>query len=100
MGTENLLQILFEIVDAFNAQLPENTRLEKSTTAALIGRNTCLDSLGLVMFLTQIETTFAEEHKLSIDLPYEKVVQRNSPFQNIGTLVQYISENVSQLLSD
>ena len=100
MNTEDLTQSLFEIIDALNAELPENRKVEKCTETALIGRNASLDSLGLIMFLTQIEATFAQKHELAIELPYEKVVQKNSPFQNIATLVQYISDNMSQLLSD
>jgi acyl carrier protein len=100
MNTEDLTKSLFEIIDTLNAQLPENRRVEKCSETALIGRNASLDSLGLIMFLTQIETTFAQKHKLAIELPYEKVVQRDSPFQNIATLAQHISDNMSQLLSD
>ena len=94
MNTEDLTKSLYEIIDALNSQLPEESRVEKSAETVLIGRNASLDSLGLIMFLTQVETSLAQKHKLCVDLPYEKAVQRNSPFQKISTLVQYISDNM------
>lgn len=94
MNTEDLTQSLFEIIDTLNTQLSEQHQIKKSAQTVLIGRNACLDSLGLIMFLTQIESGLAEKHNIHIELPYEKAVQRNSPFQSIATLVEYISENL------
>ena len=85
-----LIITLFELVDELNTQLPEGRRLEKSLDTALIGKSSKLDSLGLLMMINATEACIHERYGMDVELPFEATVQRNSPFQTIGTLVDYI----------
>ena len=94
MNKENLISTLFEVLDELNPQLPENRRLEKSLDTALIGKATKLDSLGLLMMINTTEARLQKIYGTKVELPFEKTVQRDSPFRTIGTLVDYILDQV------
>lgn len=64
--------------------------MEKSLDTALIGKSSKLDSLGLLMMINATEACIHERYGMDVELPFEATVQRNSPFQTIGTLVDYI----------
>ena len=85
-----LVITLFDLVDELNPQFPEGRRLEKSLDTALLGKASKLDSLGLLMMINATETCIHKHYGVEIELPFEATVQRNSPFQTIGTLVDYI----------
>ncbi len=44
---KKLTQLLFEVVDELNEQLPKDKRLEQSLNTVLFGETGTLDSLGL-----------------------------------------------------
>ncbi len=90
MNKEKLILTLFEVLDELNPQLPEPRRLEKSLDSALIGKGTRLDSLGLLMMINATEARVRKFYGVEVELPFEKTVQRDSPFRTIGTLIDYI----------
>lgn len=92
MNKERVIATLFEALDELNPQLPEEHRLEKSLDTPLIGKATKLDSLGLLMMINTTEARLQKLYGTEVELPFEKTVQRNSPFRTIGTLVDYILE--------
>ena len=94
MDNNKLVQTLFKIIDDLNPLLPEKQQLEKSLDTLLVGKSVALDSLGLIMMIEATEKEFHEAHEVQISLPYENAIQRNSPFQTIGTLVDYIAKEI------
>ena len=94
---ETIIQTIYGVVDEVNLQQPDNGQLEKSLDTVLFGQNGKLDSLGLVSFVVAAEQNIEEALGVSVSVSDERAMsQRNSPFRTIGTLVDYIS----QLLTD
>ena len=68
-------------------QLDENTRL--------IGSSSKFDSSDLVQIIVEIEDKINQEFNTDITLTDEKAMSRTtSPFVNIGTLVNFLVENL------
>jgi acyl carrier protein len=58
---------------------------------ALLGDGACLDSIGLVTLIVEIEQRLDEQFGVSIVLADERAMsQTRSPFQSIGTLADYV----------
>ena len=88
---EKIQQLIFEVIDENNTQVPEDEQLEKSIDSVLSGESGKLNSLGLVNFIVAIEQKIGEQFDTTITLADEKALsQRNSPFRSVGTLVDYI----------
>jgi acyl carrier protein len=92
---EKVLEVIFDAVDNLNRQLAEDQRLAKSTETMLMGENGSLDSLGLVNFIVAVEEKIEEQFTMSIVLSDESLIlSANSPFRTIGTLVDYITNQL------
>jgi acyl carrier protein len=90
---EKIQQLVLEVIDENNAQVPEDEQLEKSIDSVLYGESGKLNSLGLVNFIVAIEQKISEQLDTTITLADEKAMsQRNSPFRSVGTLVDYIRQ--------
>lgn len=90
---EEVIRVIFRAVDELNREMPEERRLEKSADAALFGRQSVLDSLGLVSLIVAVEQKIEDEFGISITLADERALSRSeSPFLTIGTLADYICE--------
>ena len=90
---EKIQQLIFEVIDENNTQVPEDEQLEKSIDSVLYGESGKLNSLGLVNFIVAIEQKISDQFDTTITLADEKAVsQRNSPFRSVGTLVDYIRQ--------
>jgi acyl carrier protein len=88
---EKIQQLIFEVIDENNAQVPEDEQLEKSIDSVLYGESGKLNSLGLVNFIVSVEQKIGEQFDTTINLANEKAMsQRNSPFRRVETLVDYI----------
>jgi acyl carrier protein len=88
---EEIVKIIFSVVDETNWLLPSDRQLTKSTETHLFGDSSNLDSLGLVTFITETEEKIEEELGVSITLADERAMsQKNSPFGTVGTLADYI----------
>ncbi|WP_199911737.1 hypothetical protein [Dongshaea marina] len=60
---------------------------------ALFGGKGFLDSIGVVMLLTELEERISEDFEVDLTLADEKAMsQRTSPFRSVGTLSKYIEE--------
>ncbi len=89
--TEKIIQSVFSAVDYVNQSLPQEEQLEKSVDTVLFGRGGKLDSLGIVNLIVATEEAIEEEFGVTITLADEKAMsQKNSPFQTVESLVNYI----------
>ena len=52
---EKVTDIIYKCAEELNKQLPEEGKLILDESAAIVGKNSPLDSLGLVMLMVSIE---------------------------------------------
>ena len=65
----------------------------------LFGRN--LDSLGIVVLLTELEEEISEKFDIEISLADERAMsQRTSPFRSASTLMSYVEALIREQISD
>lgn len=96
MKTKNeIIEIIFKSVEEVNQQ--HDTEILKDLNAKLFGKESNLDSLGLVNLIVLLEENINNEFDVSISIADEKAMsQKNSPFQSLDTLAQYIMELVNE----
>ncbi len=88
---KNITKLIFEIIDDINQQLPRKHNLKKSLDTSLFGPTGNLDSLGIVNLIVAVEQKIREVFGVRITLANERAMSQNdSPFETIGTLVDYI----------
>tara|TARA_B100002003_G_scaffold89491_1_gene83674 strand:- start:319 stop:618 length:300 start_codon:yes stop_codon:yes gene_type:complete len=91
INNEQIIQIIFNVIDTFNENQKNENRLKKSKETVLFGHGTVLDSLGLVDILIGIEQEIEDEYGINITIADERAMsQEQSPFKTIGTLIDYI----------
>jgi len=84
---------ILNTVEEFNKQASEDQQLERSVDTPLFGRESKLDSLGLVNFIVAAEQQILETFEESVSLADEKALsQKNSPFKTVSSLAQYAYE--------
>lgn len=89
---ERVLQAICRAVDDVNLSRPPESQIGKSADAVLFGGSGILDSLGLVQLIITTEQEIQEEFGAGFALADEKAMsQRNSPFQSISSLSDYIT---------
>jgi acyl carrier protein len=89
---ERIAASVFRAVDEVNRMLPPESRLDKSHTTHIFGKDGKLDSLGFVNLIVAVEENIMEEFGVVISLADEKArSQETSPFQTFQTLIEYIS---------
>lgn len=83
------------IIDSFNELIEtEGISIEVNADTALMGSDSVIDSLGLVTLLVDIEARLSDED-VEISILSEKAMsQKNSPFLNIESLTEFISEQL------
>ena len=89
---ERIFQAINNAVDEINEQQSKEKSLAKSPDTVLFGRAGKLDSLGLVSLIVAVEQHIQAEFGSDVTLADERALsQKNSPFQTIATLTEYIS---------
>ena len=88
----DVMQVVYEVIDDMNSQLPGEKQLERSPDTALFGDSSRLESLDLVNLVVTLEEKINEDFAVAISLVDERAMsQETSPFRTIGSLAQYIS---------
>lgn len=96
MDTDAILGAIYSAIDEINEQLPKGRQLEKTAEAKLFDKEGVLDSLGLVNLIVATEQQLEEQLGVSVTLADERAIsQRNSPFRTVGTLVEYIQQQIA-----
>jgi acyl carrier protein len=91
-SADTINEIIFRAIDEINLQSEEGNKIERKAETSLYGKNSRLDSLGLVNLIVEVEQKFHDELGESIDLTDEKALSQNSsPFLTVKTLSEYIS---------
>lgn len=86
---EKIIEIIYEKIDEINLQ--NEIKIPKDTNARLFGKESELDSLGLVNLIVGIEDSINETFDKTISIADEKAMsQKHSPFRSVDTLANYI----------
>lgn len=86
------------IADALRGVLTQQSKpvpaaLDAGT--ALFGTNGLLDSMGLVTLIVEVEQALADRFNITMTLADDRAMsQRSSPFRSVGTLADYILQNL------
>lgn len=90
-------QTVLEVMQTTNQAREPDQQLRVAPDAPLFGRESPLDSLGLVALLMDVEDSF-RAYGCEITLSDERAMsQRRSPFRDVPTLVSYIESLLSGL---
>jgi acyl carrier protein len=94
---EKIKEIIFKAIDEINEQMEPENHIERSELTALFGKTATLDSLGFINLITAIEENIDDELDLVVTIIGEKSMSKeNSPFQTVGTLIEYLQELVNE----
>ena len=90
---DRILKAVFAAVDEINQQLQKGQRVDKCIKSVLYGGSKGFDSQQLISFIVDVEQKMEEEFNIEINLTDGDILEKhNSPFENIGSLVDYISD--------
>ncbi len=95
--TDKVFKCVINSIIEFNEELEQKLDTSKGRDTELFGRNSVLDSLALVNLIVAVEENISDEFEKDITITSEKAMSRNvSPFKNVGTLIDYILELLSE----
>ena len=94
MAIAKIIEILIEVINDYFESQDINDKANEQTV--LFGKDSILDSMGLVNIIIDIESRFLDED-IEISLTSEKAMsRRNSPFRTVSTLADYIVEQIEE----
>lgn len=86
---------VFEAMELSNQSREASAQISISADTALFGTEGCLDSMGLVALLIDVEDLLADQGQM-VSLSDEKAMSsKTSPFKNVQSLVTYIESLVN-----
>jgi acyl carrier protein len=87
-----LARIVTQAIDELNLQRATDQQLSSDPDAPLFGAAGRLDSLGLVLLISEVENRLEEAFGQRINLADEELLARDeSPFASAGALRQYLA---------
>ena len=96
MTPEQIKSIIFDVISNFNQARESNEQIPLSEDTKLFGREGCLDSIGLVGFLIDVEDAFSQQGLL-ISLSDERAMsQSRSPYRDVKSLIDFIHELLNE----
>ncbi len=88
---------VYHAIDELNAQLDGAGQLVKSQDTILAGNSGKLDSLGLVNLIVGVEEQIEERTGVLLSLAdAQALAQETSPFETVGTLIEYVTAVLSE----
>ena len=86
-----VVELVYEAIDEVNSGQPDTELLTKSVETTLVGDSSTVDSLALVTLIIALETRVQDDLGVAISLVDDRAMSRErSPFQTVGTLVDYV----------
>ena len=90
MNQNEVLAAVIEAVSEYNEQLEDAKRLDLSPETRLLGKESKLDSFGLVNLIIVVEEKLYEKFERSVTLADERAMsQERSPFRSVESLAEY-----------
>ncbi|MEP7338510.1 MAG: hypothetical protein ABI977_12300 [Acidobacteriota bacterium] len=95
--TAEVTQLVFDAIREVNQQLPPQSQMAAAVDTPLVGAESPLDSLGLVNLIVAIEQHAEAKWNTSLML-FDAMATgvAESPFNTVGTLVNYISQRIAK----
>jgi acyl carrier protein len=94
---DEILNLIYDVIDELNETLPENQRLAKSPETLLFGGGANLESLGLVRLVLLLEQKVQDDLGRTVTLVDEKAMsQSRSPFRTVAALADYVATLLGQ----
>jgi D-alanine--poly(phosphoribitol) ligase subunit 2 len=94
---DDVLNIIYDVIDELNETLPEGQRLAKSPDTLLFGGGANLESLGLVRLVLLLEQKVQDDMGRTVTLVNEKAMsQSRSPFRTVAALADYVAVVLGQ----
>lgn len=88
-----ILKIVTNVAKEMGSEIDSQPLKKASSSTKLYGQNGNLDSLNLVRFIGEVEEQISDEMGKDITIASEKAMsRRNSPFNNVESLSEYIAE--------
>ena len=89
---QQILSLVYASIETINEMETDEDKLELREDTFLFGRESKLDSLGLVNLIVDIEQRLSDELGIEVILTDERVMSEDSNvFECVKTLVDYIS---------
>ena len=93
MEYERVVNLIKSVIKEYYESQEINDAINENTK--LFGRNSALDSMGLVNIIIDIESRFLDKG-YEISLTSEKAMsRRQSPFRTVSTLAEFIEEQIN-----
>jgi acyl carrier protein len=88
-------EIVLSVVKDIGEEQGSEALQSPEVTTMLFGRN--LDSLGIVLLVTELEDEISDVFGLQISLADERAMsQKTSPFRSVKTLVNYVETIITE----
>ncbi|WP_025665445.1 hypothetical protein [Aquimarina megaterium] len=88
----DILHIIFDAIDEINLSL-EDVQMDKNEDTVIFGKESVLDSMDLVHFISLIEEKIEDESGNYISIADENAMSLEvSPFKTVKTLKEYINQ--------
>jgi len=95
MNENEIYDVIYQVIDDINSYRTTQEQISKSPNLALNNESGGLDSLGLINFITGLESKISDKFGKYVDLSNFELLQGDSsPFSSVSELVDYISTNV------
>lgn len=92
-------EIVLKAIKSIANEQDSSQLLNPGLNTPLFGVN--LDSMGVVLLVTDLEERMYDEFDISISLADERAMsQKTSPFRNVKTLIKYVEILVNEIKSN
>ncbi|MDA9856303.1 hypothetical protein N9C80_07820 [Paracoccaceae bacterium] len=91
---EKFLEIIYKCAEELNKQLSEEGKITLEESTTLIGENSSLDSLGIVILMISIEEHIANTG-ISVNIMDVLTESDEPPFETIGEMSLWLLEQSS-----
>lgn len=93
MNREQLIEMMVKLLQASLDEHGAGETLQAARNSPLVGAEAVVSSMALVAFITDVESTVAQDFGFETTLVNEKALSRkNSPFRSIEALADYVLE--------
>jgi len=88
---EKIKLLVYQAIDEINDQLSKDEQVDKNEETVLLGSEAKLDSMALVTLIVVTEGIISNAFNRDLSLMGEEAFsQEDSPFQTLGTFIDYI----------
>ena len=95
MKRDDIAKIVFAGFEQVLIDKDHKEVIEINEKTELMGLNSIFDSVDLVTFIVSLEQTIEDEFSISVTIADENAMsQIESPFKNLGTLIDFIQKQL------